>query len=251
MTCKMEKKSFILHLDSLSVLDELTDAQAGKLFKAIKAYHLRDAERCYQDGDTGFDDLMKDFLIRVAFAPFKAQFERDREAYDEISTKRREAGSKGGAPKGNRNAIKQIQPNQPNQANACINKQNKLSDSDSKSDSENNPPYIPPQVGGKEEEGYLSSPLSQKDGVQRNYKGLLDSMNRLSVPSKQQEQIIKLSNYGELGHEVWGLIRQCEDSLGKNVYDKSRIKLPGLFMISELKKKKNESTTQEIPDSDR
>ena len=30
-----EKKSFLLHIDSLTVLDELTDAQAGKLFKTI------------------------------------------------------------------------------------------------------------------------------------------------------------------------------------------------------------------------
>ena len=32
------RKSFIIHKDSLSVLDDLTDEQAGKLFKAIKAY---------------------------------------------------------------------------------------------------------------------------------------------------------------------------------------------------------------------
>ena len=131
----MGKKSFILHIDSLSVLDELTDAQAGKLFKAIKEYHLRDAERCYQDGDTGFDKLMEDFLTRVVFAPFKAQFDRDEESYNDISEKRREAGRKGGAPKGNKNANKQ---NQAKQANASKNKQNKLSDSVSDSDKENN-----------------------------------------------------------------------------------------------------------------
>ena len=32
------RKSFILHNDSLNVLDILTDEQAGKLFKAIKNY---------------------------------------------------------------------------------------------------------------------------------------------------------------------------------------------------------------------
>jgi len=34
------KKSFILHHDTLNVLDELTDEQAGKLFKAIFNYHI-------------------------------------------------------------------------------------------------------------------------------------------------------------------------------------------------------------------
>lgn len=93
------KRSFLLHIDSLCVLDELTDAQAGKLFKAIKAYHLRAAERREQDGDTGFDSLMDDFLMRVLFAPFKAQFDRDGEKYAGIVEKNKANGLKGGRPK--------------------------------------------------------------------------------------------------------------------------------------------------------
>ena len=93
------KKSFLLHIDSLCVLDELNDAQAGKLFKAIKAYHLRDAERCEQDGDTGFDSLMDDFLMRVLFAPFKAQFDRDEQKYVGTVERNKANGLKGGRPK--------------------------------------------------------------------------------------------------------------------------------------------------------
>jgi len=33
------KASFVLYIDSLFILDELNDEQAGQLFKAIKAYH--------------------------------------------------------------------------------------------------------------------------------------------------------------------------------------------------------------------
>lgn len=138
----MNRKSFIIHIDSLCVLDELTDVQAGKLFKAIKEYHLRNSERCNQDDDTGFESLMNDFTTRILFAPFKAQFERDEESYNKISQKRREAGSKGGAPKGNQNANKQMLEKQPKQANALKNNQNNLSDSDSISESiikENSP----------------------------------------------------------------------------------------------------------------
>ncbi len=43
----MERKSFIVYLDLLDSLDELSDAQAGKLFKTIKAYHLAKVRRLY------------------------------------------------------------------------------------------------------------------------------------------------------------------------------------------------------------
>ena len=33
------KKSFLLHIDSLDVLDHLTNEQCGELLKAFKAYH--------------------------------------------------------------------------------------------------------------------------------------------------------------------------------------------------------------------
>ena len=35
-------KTFILNLDNLSVLDELTDEEAGKLFKAIYKYQIEE-----------------------------------------------------------------------------------------------------------------------------------------------------------------------------------------------------------------
>ncbi len=35
-----KRKSFIIHIDSLNILDELTDDQAGRLFKAIRSYQL-------------------------------------------------------------------------------------------------------------------------------------------------------------------------------------------------------------------
>ncbi len=92
-------KSFILHTDTLAVLDEMTDAQAGKLFKAIKEYQLSGAERCEQDVEADTDSPLKDFVIRIAFAPFRAQFERDAEKYEKKVEKNRENGSKGGRPK--------------------------------------------------------------------------------------------------------------------------------------------------------
>jgi hypothetical protein len=79
------KKSFILYNDSLKVLDELTDEQAGVLFKAIFKY---------QNGIE--TDL--DFGLKMAFLPFKNQFERDLEKYENVVERNKINGSKGGRP---------------------------------------------------------------------------------------------------------------------------------------------------------
>jgi hypothetical protein len=39
------KKSFIVHLDSLEILDELSDDQAGKLLKAFRDFHREIEDR--------------------------------------------------------------------------------------------------------------------------------------------------------------------------------------------------------------
>lgn len=129
----MDKKSFILYKDSLSVLDELSDEQAGRLFKAIKAYQLRSGERSDLDADAGSDCGIKEFVIRVAFAPFKAQFERDNELYEKKIEARSEAGKKGMESRWNKD-------NKDN--NTITNITNitdsvSLSDSDSDSDTNN------------------------------------------------------------------------------------------------------------------
>ena len=62
-------KSFLLHKDSLLILDKLTDAQAGKLFKAIKTFQL--------SGQI----VQLDFALEIAFSPFLNQFSRDKESY--------------------------------------------------------------------------------------------------------------------------------------------------------------------------
>lgn len=111
------KKSFILHVDSLSVLDELTNEQAGVLFKAIKDY---------QNGL--IPEL--DFGLRMAFLPFENQFKRDAESYDKTCLRNKENGSKGGRPK---------KPTQTQKTQVVISKPKKAdNDSDNENDSENN-----------------------------------------------------------------------------------------------------------------
>jgi len=63
------RKSFILHLDSLCILDDLTDEQRGQLFNAI--YKFNAGEEIALTG-----------MLKIAFSPFKNQFMRDIVKYD-------------------------------------------------------------------------------------------------------------------------------------------------------------------------
>ena len=114
------KKSFLLHIDSLDILDDLTNGQAGVLFKAIKAYQHN-------------DDFPLDSIVKIAFSPFKNQFLRDDEKYIKTCERRAIAGSKGGKQKvANASKCKQEVANVADNKNKNKNKTNNKSDSDSK-----------------------------------------------------------------------------------------------------------------------
>lgn len=66
------KTSFIIHLDSLDVIDDLSDEQCGELLRAMKAYHLE-------------DDFTPSFMVKLAFLPFRNRF-----VADEIKSRRGE-----------------------------------------------------------------------------------------------------------------------------------------------------------------
>lgn len=70
------KKGFILHKDSLSILNKMSDEQAGILFKAIYQYQTT--------GKT--PDL--EFGLEMAITPFINQFTRDDNAWEEQRNKK-------------------------------------------------------------------------------------------------------------------------------------------------------------------
>jgi hypothetical protein len=119
MTNSTQSKSFILHKDSLSILDQLDDVQAGRLFKAIHQYH--------QAGEVGKVDQ----LTKIALNPFLNQFERDKQKYNAIVDRNKQNIAKRWNTK-NTTGKSGI----PNDTKNTDNK-NK-SDSDSKKDSKNN-----------------------------------------------------------------------------------------------------------------
>ena len=81
------KKSFVLYCDSLEILSELSDENAGKLFKIIHQY--------VTDKDPKIDDP----FLKIAFIPIKMQLKRDLQKWEKTRQKRSEAGKLGGRPK--------------------------------------------------------------------------------------------------------------------------------------------------------
>ena len=91
------KKSFLIYIDSLDVLDDLTIEQTGELFKAIRDYQIE-------------KEIELSGLMKAIFTPFRNQFERDNEKYLQKSEKNRENAHKRW-DKPNANACERIKPN--------------------------------------------------------------------------------------------------------------------------------------------
>lgn len=81
------RSSFILHIDSLCILDKMNEEQAGKFIKAI-----------YQYQTTGTLPEL-DLLLEMAVTPFINQFVRDAAEYKKMCAKNRKNGEKGGRRK--------------------------------------------------------------------------------------------------------------------------------------------------------
>lgn len=82
-----ERKGFVVYGDLADTLSELSDEEAGVLFKAMMAY--------FTGGDE--PDLPRE--LRFAFIPVRQQMDRDREKYERKCEKNRENGRLGGRPK--------------------------------------------------------------------------------------------------------------------------------------------------------
>ena len=99
----MAKDSFILYDTYAEQLEFLNNEQAGILFKSIFSYR----------NNKPLPDM--DSAVKMAYLFIISQINRDTDRYNHICEQRSIAGAKGGAPKGNQNALKQ-----PKQANGCI-----------------------------------------------------------------------------------------------------------------------------------
>jgi len=84
------RKSFIIHMDSLVVLDSLTDEQAGQLFKKIYDYN-----KPKEPNETQITQSVNQ-IIDLVFIPFKAQFDRDSAKYQAVCERNKKNGMMGG-----------------------------------------------------------------------------------------------------------------------------------------------------------
>lgn len=84
------RDTVLLYTSIKEPVDELTDEQAGKLFKAILAYQTD-------------NDVVLDGLLKVVFLQIKQQIDYNNDRFDDTSKKRSEAGKKGMEKRWNKN----------------------------------------------------------------------------------------------------------------------------------------------------
>ena len=80
----MEKQTFILFTENKSLVDKLSDEQAGKLIKAVFQYECDDT----------FPDFSDDLALSLVFDVMKRQLDYSREKYEIIKEKRKEAANR-------------------------------------------------------------------------------------------------------------------------------------------------------------
>jgi len=125
------KKSFILHLDSLDIVDKLTVEMKANLFQAIIDYNRG-------------KELNLDQFTDIIFTSFKNQFDRDNQKYDAVVERNKKNGEKGGRPITQQNpnnpvGFSRTQQNPQKADNDSESKNEKDSDNDNDSDSSSSP----------------------------------------------------------------------------------------------------------------
>jgi hypothetical protein len=188
------RKSFILHKDSLDILDKLSDEQAGKLFKSIHFYQKKQE----------IPEL--DFALDLVFTSFLNQFKRDDGNYKITCEARKLAGSKGG---------KQKVAN----ASKCKQKVANLADNKSESKSESKNKNVNVNLECK------SQLDSFCDDITKSLKNIIENKLSRKVSSNGWQKQIKLTikDLAVRGEEkakqdIIKCIQAIEDHFGKDYF---------------------------------
>lgn len=197
------KESFILYTEYKKYIDKLSMEQRGELLTAIMAHETEEA----------FD--VTDPVVDMLFGMIETRLARDAEKYEEIVEARREAGSHGGAPKGNQNAVKNKQNKQ--MVDLVVSKQAKQA---------KQPDPVPVPVP---DNNYIADPDgSVSESSRSDVSKVLDEWNKLPDPipkvikagsdSKRMGMLrARIAEYGiEKVLEGIRKVKDCPFLLGKN-----------------------------------
>lgn len=104
------KNSFILYADDIHTVEQLTDGEAGQLFKTILRY-VND-----------MDPVPDERIVALAFEPIKQRLKRDLKNWEEIRAKRAEAGRAGAQKKAEQTEAKSANADtcQQDEANQAV-----------------------------------------------------------------------------------------------------------------------------------
>lgn len=194
-----DRKSFLLHIDSLDILEDLTIEESGQLFNAIRLYQLG-------------EEVPLKGVVKIAFSPFRNQFIRDIEKYELTCKRRAEAGSKGGKQKvANVANASKCKQEVANVADSDSKNKNK-SDSKSESDSKN---FKPPVA---------FAPVDS--GIFEYWKAVMGKDNSVKPTAGRMSKIKARLKDGYTEEQIKSAIDGCKSSshhMGKNnsgkVYD--------------------------------
>ena len=121
-----DQKGFIVYKDIHAVVDELTDEQAGKLFRGMIKYFADGTEPKFEG------------VLKFVFIPIKQQIDRDAEKYSERCEKNRENIKKRWAKEKNASAYDGIQAYTKHTNTNTKTKTNTKTDTDTKTTTNTN-----------------------------------------------------------------------------------------------------------------
>ncbi|MDR1716528.1 MAG: hypothetical protein LBS20_11860 [Prevotella sp.] len=64
------------------------------------------------------------------------------------------------------------------------------------------------------------------DGVKRNWEGLKGRLRDINCPPDVAKKVVQWSNYGLIGHKVWGILNKIRDDKG--------LKMPVEYLVSKM-----------------
>lgn len=134
------KKSIIIYADCIAILEELTNEQAGRLFKAILSYVNEEPAT----------EIVGDPAVRMAFTVLKNQIDRDSERYAERCEKNRQIAIERERRRKELRAQTNTNVHERAQTNTNVTYNDNDSDNDNESTKVDNIKKTPTNVGGKE-----------------------------------------------------------------------------------------------------